>query len=131
MQSILPAAAIDRNPYYQEMQTGTATTDAGVLVKQANQKGSVLERLLDVFDINYAGQGKALSYVQVIINYVLSFTAFIALIVVIYGFYMMFFRDEDKGFGTAKKTVVGAAIALFVIGISWAFVNLAFYIFNK
>lgn len=44
---------------------------------------------------------------------------------------MMFFRDQDKGVGEAKKTVTGAAIALFVIGISWLFVNFAFYLFYQ
>ena len=101
------------------------------MLKQTNQQGSLLERLLDTFGLNYAGDGKALSYIQIVINYVLSFTAFIALIVIIYGFYMMFFRDQDKGFGTAKKTVTGAAVALFVIAISWVFANFAFYVFEK
>lgn len=124
--------AINWDAYYNEMRTaGTPTSDAGVLLAQTNQRASLLERLLDVFAINYAGDGKALSYIQIVINYVLSFTAFIALLVILYGFYMMFFRDQDKGFGTAKKTVTGAAIALFVIGISWLFVNFAFYVFNQ
>lgn len=132
LQAMVPVYGINRDPYYQEMNNaGKATADAGDILKQTNQKGSILERLLDVFDINYAGDGKALSYVQVVINYVISFAAFIALIVIIYGFYMMFFREQDKGFGAAKKTVIGAAIALFVIAISWIFVNFAFYIFNQ
>lgn len=91
----------------------------------------MLEKLLDIFDINYAGDDKALSYIQIAANYVLSFVAFIALIVMIYGFYMMFFRDQDKGVAEAKKTVIGAAIALGVIGISWFFVNFAFYLFYQ
>lgn len=130
---VVPSAyAINRDAPYQEMQNaGNPTADAWSIVSQTNQQGSMLERLLDVFDINYAGDGKALSYVQVVINYVLSFTAFIALIVIIYGFYMMFFGDQDKAFGNAKKTVTGAAIALFVIAISWIFVNFAFYVFNR
>lgn len=72
-----------------------------------------------------------MSYIQIVANYILSFAAFIALIVIIYGFYMMFFRDQDKGVGEAKKTVTGAAIALFVIAISWLFVNFAFYLFYQ
>ena len=86
---------------------------------------------MTTFGINYAGNGKALSYVQIIINYILAFVAFIALIVILYGFYMMFFRDQDKGFGEAKKTVLGAGAALFIIGISRLFVNFAFYIFER
>ena len=132
LQNFLPVYAINRDAPYQEMQNAWApTTDIGQVVSQTNQQWSLLEDLLDVFDINYAGDGKALSYVQVVINYVISFAAFIALIVIIYGFYMMFFREQDKWFGTAKKTVTGAAIALFVIAISWIFVNFAFYIFNR
>lgn len=131
--NVVPSAsAINWNAPYEELNNaGAATADAGSILSQTNQRNSLLERLLDVFDINYAGDGKALSYVQVVINYVLSFSAFIALLVILYGFYMMFFRDQDKGFGTAKKTVIGAGIALFVIAISWMFVNFAFYIFNR
>jgi|GEM_PF-2996867 len=132
VQNIIPAAAISRDAPYNEMKNaGTPTADIGQIAKQTNQQNSILERMLNVFDINYAGDGKALSYVQVVINYVLSFLAFIALIVIIYGFYMMFFREQDKGFGEAKKTVIGAAIAIGVIAISWMFVNLAFFIFAR
>lgn len=98
LMQVVPAVnAIDRDPYYQEMENaGRPTADAGSIVGDTNQQGSLLETLLDVFDINYAGDGKALKYVQVVINYVISFAAFIALIVIIYGFYMMFFREQDK-----------------------------------
>lgn len=132
MQVIPAANAISREPYYQEMKdAGNPTADAGLIASQTNQQQSTLEALLDLFDINYAGDGKALKYVQVVINYVISFAAFVALIVIIYGFYMMFFRDQDKWFGSAKKTITGAALALFVIAISWIFVNFAFYVFNR
>ncbi|MBP6911431.1 hypothetical protein KBC03_07735 [Patescibacteria group bacterium] len=132
VQSVIPAYAINWEPYYQEMQTaGTPTADQGAILSSTNQEDSLLERLLSTFNINYAGNDKALKYVQIVVNYVIALVAFIALVVIMYGFYMMFFRDQDKGFASAKKTVIGAAIALFVIGISWLFVNFAFYIFNK
>lgn len=134
VQNTVRTYAINWDPYYGEMKAATtqrATADAGEILKQTNQWGSLLEKLLSTFGLNYAGDGKALNYIQIVINYVLSFTAFIALIVIIYGFYMMFFWEEDKAFGKAKKTVTGAAIALFVIAISRSFVNFAFYVFNK
>lgn len=97
MQVVPAANAISREPHYQEMKdAGNPTADAGLIVSQTNQQQSTLESLLDVFDINYTGDGKALQYVQIVINYVISFAAFIALIVIIYGFYMMFFREQDK-----------------------------------
>ena len=132
VQSVVPLYAINWDPFYDEMDNaGTPTTDIWSVLADTNQQWSTLEKLLDIFDINYAGQDKALSYIQIIANYVLSFAAFIALIVIIYGFYMMFFRDQDKWVGEAKKTVIGAAIALGVIGISWLFVNFAFYLFYQ
>lgn len=131
VQSIIPAYAISRDAHYTEMNTaGTPTSDWGQVLNTTNQGGSLLERLLATFNLNYAGNDKALSYVQIVLNYIIVLLAFIAVVVIIYGFYMMFFREQDKGFAAAKKTIIGAAVALGAIAISWLFVNFAFYIFN-
>lgn len=111
--------------------TASATTDLGSVLKQTNQWGSLLENLLDVFGINYAWPDKALSYIQIIINYVLSLLGMLALILIIYSFFMIFFGKSDDAIAKARKTIIWAAIGLFVVGLSAYIVNFTFYIYNK
>ncbi|MEI7478004.1 MAG: hypothetical protein WCJ81_06000 [bacterium] len=93
-------------PYTDNNYTTTPTADAGQLLKQTSQNGSLLENLLTLFGINYSGPDKALSYVQVIINYVLSILGLIALVMIIYSFYMIFTGKAEDGISSAKKTVI-------------------------
>lgn len=121
-------------PYTDNNYTAGATTDAWQVLQQTNQGGSILENMLDLFGINYAdpsGSGKAIVYVQVIINYVLALLGLIALVLIIYSFYMIFFGKSDDGIANARKTIIWAAIALFVIGLSAYIVNFTFYVYNS
>lgn len=121
-------------PYTDAQYTASATTDIGIVLHQTNQQGSVLHRLLDLFDINYAdpsGTGKAIVYVQIIINYALALLWFIAILFFVYAFYMMFFGKSDDAFTQAKKTIMGAWFALLMIALSAYVVNFVFYIYNK
>lgn len=111
--------------------TAWATTNVGSVLKAWNQEWSFLETMLDLFGINYTGPDKAISYVQILINYALALLWFIALLVILYSFYMIFFGKSDDGVANARKTVVWAAIALLIIGVSWFVVNFLFYIYNQ
>ncbi len=65
--------------------------------------------MLDLFGINYAdpsGEGKAIVYVQVIINYVLSLLGLVALVLIVYSFYMIFFGKSDDAIANARKTII-------------------------
>lgn len=108
-----------------------ATTNTSELVRVTNQWGSVLENFLDLFGINYAGEDKAISYVQIVINYVLALLAFIAMILIIYSFYMIFFEKSDDAIAKARKTIIWAAIAILVIWLSAYIVNYLFFIYSR
>ena len=121
-------------PYTDNDYTSAATTDVGHVLKNANQWGSVLENFLTLFDINYADpnhRGKAIVFIQVVINYILALLGSVAIVVIVYSFFMMFFSKADEWFAKARKTVIWAAIALLVIWASAYIVNYLFYIYNR
>ena len=99
---------------------GNESTDIGSVLEDdvADSSNSVLNKLKEAFglgDPQYSGEAPASVYVSVVINYFLAIVSFIALAVVIYGFYMMFFSDQEEGFSKAKKILTGAAIAIVII----------------
>ncbi|MBQ7074259.1 hypothetical protein IJM86_04270 [bacterium] len=51
----------------------------------------------------------------------------IALVMIIYSFYLMFFSDDKEGLDKVKKNIKGIMIALLILGLSWAIVS---FIFN-
>lgn len=123
--------AFDMNFPYWNQYTQNPTTEIWEVLKSTNQWWSLLENMLDLFGINYSGPDKALSYIQIVINYVLALLAFIALVVIIYSFYMIFFGKSDDGIAKARKTVIWAAVAILVIGLSAYIVNFLFYLYAR
>jgi hypothetical protein len=114
--SISHASSVDF-PYGNDYTNG-ATTDLGSTLKQANQGGSILENLLDIFGINYAdpsGKGKAIVFVQVLVNYVLAIVGVIAVLVLIYAFAKIFTGKEDDEIKKARQTVLWVTVALVVM----------------
>ena len=121
-------------PYTDGNYTAWATTNVWQVLKQTNQWWSLLENFLTLFGINYADpthKGKALVFTQIVINYVLAFLGAIAVITILYSFFSIFFGKDDDGIAKARKTIIWAAIALIVIGLSGYIVNYIFYIYNK
>lgn len=73
---------------------------------------------------------RATFYIKQVINRFLAIIWLIALIVLVYWFYKIFFAsDGEESFGEALKIVKWAAIALFVIWLSWFIVSMLFDIF--
>ena len=72
-----------------------------------------------------------LFYLKTIVNLLLSFVSLIALILMIYAFYMIFFKKDEAGFTTAKQMIKWIAIALVVIGLSRIVVSFLFRFENK
>jgi hypothetical protein len=121
-------------PYTDNNYTANPTTNVGQVLKQWNQAGSLLENLLTLFGINYAdptNKGKAIVYVQIIINYVLALLGAIAVMIILYSFFMIFFGKGDDGVAKARKTIIWAAVALIIMWLSAYIVNYLFYIYNK
>lgn len=123
--------AFDTSFPYGNQYTQQVTTNAGTVLRQTNQWGSVLENMLDLFGINYAWPDKAISYVQIIINYVLALLGFIALLFIIYSFYMIFFGKSDDAIANARKTIIWASIAILIIWLSAYIVNFLFYLYAR
>ena len=110
-----------------------STTDMGNILSQTNQGWSLLENYLDLFNINYSNENwKAIAYVQVVINYVLSLLWIIAVVLIMYSFYSIFLSSKsEEAISNAKKTVMWASIGLILVGVSAYIVNFIFYIYNK
>lgn len=100
------------------------------------EEHSLLNRILDVFNLwpdenswRYNGVQKALYYARYLLNYALSFVAFIALCLLIYSFYCVILWDEKK-IDTAKSYIKGIAIAIIVMWLSWIIVSFLFWIYE-
>lgn len=67
-----------------------------------------------------------LFYLKTIVNMLLSFVSLIALILMIYAFYMIFFKKDDAGISTARQMIKWIVIWLAVIGFSRIVVSFLF-----
>lgn len=94
-----------------------------------DEEKSTLNWLLDVFNLNwerYAWAPKFIAYVKFIVNLWLWLISFIALIMLIYTFYMMFFSKSDDGIKKAKWNLKWIFIALAIMWLSWLIVSFIF-----
>ena len=57
--------------------------------------------------------------------------SFIALVIVIYSFYQMFFTEDSKGIEQVKKNLKGVAITLVIIGLSRFIVSFIFNFYQE
>jgi hypothetical protein len=87
-----------------------------------------IQKLIKIFLPNRPTGEWVLSYIQYIINIALSLVAFIAIIVLIYWFYGILFRESQEGIKNAQKTVKWAVIAIVLMGASWIIVKFMFYL---
>ena len=74
---------------------------------------------------------KFIDYAKAIMNMVLGLISFIALIMTIYTFYMMFFSDSETWIKKAKESLIGIFIALAVIWLAWLIVSFIFRWYNS
>lgn len=93
--------------------------------------GSVLVKLIRSFGFDYLDKSPttAAYYVALVINYFLSILAFIALLVLIYGFARILGAADDKAVEDAKTIMKSALIGILVIGVSWYIVSWIFQIY--
>ena len=90
-----------------------------------------LNRLLHLFMpnsdmIGWYENPSVLFYLKTIVNLLLSFVSLIALILIIYAFYMIFFKKDEAGYKDAIQIIKWVVIALFVIGLSRIIVSFLF-----
>ena len=110
-------------------------TDIWQIMKEDNitQSDSVLNRLLSLFKLSDQGwygtwTSKAIYYAKMIVNLLLSFVGFVALVMVIYAFYMIFFLKDETGITKAKQILKWVIIAITIMGLSWFIVSMIYWI---
>ena len=97
---------------------------------------SIMSRLTSFFRVSGTSYNPdntgnpAINYVKFILNIVLALISFIALVLIIFAFYLIFFGKEEEAFKKAKKILTGVAIALFIMGLSWFIVSFFFNVFT-
>ncbi len=72
----------------------------------------------------------ATNFIVRLTNLALSLSAFVAFLVLVYGFAMMLFSSEEDGIAKARKYIVWAAIAIAILGVSWFIVSWIFYAYR-
>lgn len=103
-------------------------------VTSTEVKWWVLDWLLSGFWVwgHTSWNDSAVSYIKSVINYFLLLVWFVALIVVIYWFYLMLFSSEhDDAYGKAKKYIFNWTIALIIMWVSWFIVSFIIYIVER
>ncbi len=116
------------DPTYVNAKPTTELQDQVDIDKEYGEK-SILKKLLEVFWLNRDAlywDHKFIYYVRAILNMALWLLSLIALIMVMYTFYTMFFSDNDKSVENAKWNLVGIFIALGIIWLSWLIVSFIF-----
>lgn len=108
----------------------------GIIKEWMNDSENWLKRLLRLFmpnsDMyNWEDNPSFIFYLKTIVNLLLSFVSFIALILVIYAFYMIFFKKDEAGFTLARQIIKWVVIALFVIWLSRIVVSFLYRFENE
>lgn len=111
------------------------TNFTGIIKNSINEQENWLKKLLKLFMPEYTmymqdenDNPSFLFYLKTIVNLLLSFVSLIALILVVYAFYMMFFKKDETGWNTAKQILKWVIIALFVIWLSRIIVSFLYRI---
>lgn len=123
---------------YQDIRTDNLVCDGGTdlwnctSVKEDERRWweeTIIRRLLWVFGLD-TSKGKDLKfidYARAIMNIALGLVAFIALIMTIYTFYMIFFSENEAWIKKAKENLTGIFIALAIIWLAWLIVSFIFW----
>lgn len=109
--------------------TDPDTTDLWDHVSVKEKDSTIIVRLLWVFwlDTDTNRDLKFLDYARAIINMALWLVAFIALIMTLYTFYMMFFSENEAWIKKAKWNLIGIFIALAILWLAWLIVSFIFW----
>lgn len=119
--------------------TEPKTTDiASWIIKSDTQnQTSILQRLTSFFRLsgtsyNPGGTNTstATNYVKWILNILLGLVSFLSLAMIIFAFYLIFFSKGEDGVTKARKILVGVAIALAIMWLSWFIAQFFFSIYS-
>lgn len=120
------------NPFpYDEIVDPTWTNQDVDLVNNIGniitEEDGLWDRFLGVFNLSKY-DGDVFGYIQYVFNVALSIVWFVALIVLIYYFYMVLFSKDLEWTATARKALKWVFIAIVVMGLSWLIVSAMFWI---
>jgi len=126
---------IKNKPYdaWGSLENGEEATEYGKIFDDnaVNPGNSVSERIQKLLKVDYDWEQRATFFVKNAFNWFLATIGMVALIVLIYAFYQMFTAEgNEEKFKEARKFVIWATIALFVIWLSWFIVSFLFNIFE-
>lgn len=129
-------------PYDINSQTQLTSQDEPTDIAQVIQEDSLtpttslMTRLTNFFRVSWTAYNPdntgspAIWYVKWILNIVLALVSFIALVLIIFAFYLIFFGKAEDAFKKAKKILTGVAIALAIMGLSRFIVSFFFNVFT-
>lgn len=122
--------------YYKGIDTSAPTTTSRDIIKSelVDANDGILKRILRAFNMERfinLSNASALEYVKFMLNVLLSLTALVAFVIIIYGFAKIIFSEDEEGITNARKTVQWAAIAIAIIGASWFIVSFLFNIYES
>lgn len=125
--------------YYNTSWQNYINTDIWSLIRgeiiENEENGNVFQQLLGVFQLKWQSwfgdaseKWKAIYYAKWIINMLLSLTALISLVMIIFAFYLIFFLKDDAWITKAKQVLKWVVLSLFVIWLSRFIVSILFWI---
>lgn len=127
---------IDAEPYGQFMDS-TAIVDENnidpgkILADEIKKDDGVLKQILGILGIDTSASDLwAFSWIRNLINYALVIVGLVAMAVLIYGFYKIFFTDWEEALKDAKKLIIWAAVALAIIGLARFITRFFFSVFE-
>lgn len=120
-------------PYDEQPVDATDSTDISTITKQqvVQPRQSLIWQLMNAFNINYSTNTKWEFYVKKVVNYFLAIVSVVALVVLIYGFYMVFLWNSEENLKKARKYIFLAATSLFIMWVSWFIISWIFEIFFR
>jgi hypothetical protein len=126
--------------YYDTVDKTTNTsseqkTELAKIIKTDNidNANSLPSKIRGFFQLNggvYDKNAPATEYVKRLLNIALGFVSFISLILVIFAFYLILFDKGEDGVKKAKKILMGVAIAIALMGLSWIIVSFFFDLYQ-
>lgn len=124
--------------YYDYNQGSTAIWDETeiwniIQTDVINNNDSSLNKLLELFQLSdkqryNSWTSKAIYYAKMIVNLLLWLVSLIALVMLIFAFYLMFFSTQESGMTKAKQVLKWVAIAITIMWLSWFIVSFIFWI---
>jgi len=110
-------------------------TELAKIIKTDNidNTNSLPSKIRGFFQLNgtsYNSKAPATAYIKNLLNIALWFVSFISLVLVIFAFYLILFDKGEEGVKKAKKILIGVAIAIALMGLSWILVGFFFNLYS-